>query len=329
MLTGGADRDGSSQWDRCAAATPGIDRWCSRTPWMLAVHAAFDDEPARHLGAPVVGAAEHGCVGFVPRLLEDGTPALLPFDAVWAFASAVVTDAPDASCLAAFVADAVSWIVADERWRLSAWPGLISGSELDSYVIAALAMFGRVHAGPTTDRCVASLDGGLDGWLSRRSRTFRRNLRQADRRGEEVGVRFETLDDQTPDTILRRLHTIERQSWKGRIGSGIETDDMAVLYATLVHRLSRQHDVRCTIATLEGRDVGFVLGGVLGDTYRGLQLSYVDDVGALSIGRLLQWHELQRLSDAGVSAYDLGMDMLYKRAWAEQIVSTRTLLCIR
>ena len=294
---------------------------------MLAVHAAFDETPS--VGPPLVGASEHGCVGFVPRALEDGTPALLPFDAVWAFASATVTDAPEHSALAAFVTDAVAWVVSDPTWRLSAWPGLIPDSPLDSNLISALAAHARVHTGPTTERCVASLDGGIDGWLARRSRPFRRNLRQADRRGTEADVEFETIDAHDPGEILLRLHTIEQQSWKGLIGSGIETEDMALLYSTLVHDLCAGDALRCTIATVAGNDAGFILGGVLGDTYRGLQVSYTNTVGALSIGRLLQWHEVQRLCESGIETYDLGMDIPYKREWAEQIVSTRTLLCIR
>ena len=322
---------GRDRWDEHAGATGGTDHWCSRSPWTLGVQTAFRGDAA---GDVLIGDAEHGQVAFARRQLEDSSNALLPFDATWGFASAVVSSASDPATLGQFCDDAAAWLVADPEWRLLACSGVAEGSALDRALIAAFARHARVLAGMDTDRCVASLTGGLESWEEQRTRSFRRNLRQAERRTEDAGVTIEVADTCVASDVLERLHAVEQRSWKGMDGSGIESPEMGALYASLVADLSKADDagrcaLRCVFARLDGRDVGFILGGVLGDTYRGLQLSFTEDVRALSIGNVLQAHETARLCAAGVDRYDLGMDIPYKRNWGEQIVRTRTLVIVR
>ena len=314
-------------WDHHAVRTDGIDHWCSQSPWMLGVHCAFS--APGDVGDVLIGAADHGSVAFARRGLEDGSPALLPMDATWAFASAVVSSARDPASLHHFCRDAAAWIVADPGWRLLACSGILAGSALDRALISAFAPHARVLAGPDTIRCVASLDGAFEGWEGRRTRVFRRNLRQAQRRAADAGVAIEIADGLAPDVLLRRLHHVEQSSWKGQDGSGIESPEMGAFYASIVHDLAERTAARCAFARLGDEDVGFILGGVLGDTYRGLQLSFAEKVRALSIGNILQAHEIARLCTEQVGRYDLGMDIPYKRNWGEQLVTTRTLLIVR
>ena len=63
--------------------------------------------------------------------------------------------------------------------------------------------------------------------------------------------------------------------------------------------------------------------------YRGLQFSYNDDLGAHNIGGLLQYHQIGALCDEGVTRYDLGTEMDYKRRWAEDIMETEMLVLVR
>lgn len=318
-------------WDDHVATTEGIDHWCSMSPWMLGVHTAFSHAAAT--ADVLVGVAEDGQLAFARRHLEDGSGALLPMDATWAFGSAIVSSAEDTRALERFCRDCAAWLIADPDWRLLACSGIAEGSPLDRALIAAFAPHARVLAGPDTDRCVAALGGGLEAWQARRTRTFRRNIRQAERRAEDAGVTVEIADGLAPHVLVERLHGVEQASWKGVDGSGIESPEMGTLYAGLVLDLSSgpntRGSLRCAFARLGGRDVGFVLGGVLGDTYRGLQLSFVENIRTLSIGNVLQAHEVARLCADGVGRYDLGMDIPYKRNWGEQLVTTRTLLVAR
>ena len=51
------------------------------------------------------------------------------------------------------------------------------------------------------------------------------------------------------------------------------------------------------VARLDDRDVGFILGGIRGATYRGLQLSHDTGAAHLALGHLLQLHQLRLLVD--------------------------------
>lgn len=188
----------------------------------------------------------------------------------------------------------------------------------------------QLFGGEERARSRASFEGQADGYLSRRTRVFRRNLRQGERRAANAGVTFEVIDRRTPEATLARLHRIEQQSWKGLDGSGIEGPDMAMLYAYLVPRLHEQSALRvCVAIDGDGNDIGFIFGGVRDGTYRGLQLSFTESARALGVGNMLQWHEIQRLCQENLHTYDIGMDMEYKRLWAEDLFTTRLLIVQR
>ncbi|MEZ5227644.1 MAG: GNAT family N-acetyltransferase [Acidimicrobiales bacterium] len=82
------------------------------------------------------------------------------------------------------------------------------------------------------------------------------------------------------------------------------------------------------VATMHGSDVGYILGGVRDHRYRGLQLSYAAEAGSLSLGHLLQRHELHRMAADGVATYDMGMDMAYKQRMADRSM-TSVMLVVR
>jgi CelD/BcsL family acetyltransferase involved in cellulose biosynthesis len=106
---------------------------------------------------------------------------------------------------------------------------------------------------------------------------------------------------------------------------------MARFYRALAVRFGPVGGLRGGFARLGGVDVGYILGAVRGDTYRGLQLAHDQAVAPLSVGNLLQWHQLVAVADEGVARYDLGMDMPYKVAWADErlALTTRTLVVVR
>jgi len=180
-------------------------------------------------------------------------------------------------------------------------------------------------------RRVARLDDGLDAYLARRSRSFRRNARNAARRAETVGLRIEWHDGAGADPVglVERAVEAERTSWKGRQDSGLGDPVFARFYRELAAGLAASgdgHRLRAGFAVLDGRDVGYILGAVRGGRYRGLQLAYAEEVARLSLGNLLQLGQMERLVADGVSRYDLGQDMAYKEAWSDELVVTDTVL---
>ena len=129
--------------------------------------------------------------------------------------------------------------------------------------------------------------------------------------------------------LYRRILAVEERSWKGRENSGIVAPQMQSFYADMLARMGTRGADRITFARRDDMDLAYILGGVLGDTYRGLQFSYDAEFAHLSLGNLCQWVEIQRLSGEGIATYDLGTDVPYKQHWGETRFDTVTLIIQR
>ena len=341
-------------WDALVDRTDGIDPWCSRLPWQRSVDTAFghrftadetddetDDGPdsdpaggpgdrAPDRGPDHVQVEERWAFAFRQRHFADGTPVLVPLDSVWAFASPFVVDgSAERRPFASEVADMTRSLAGHRDWRVAFLTGTDPQSGLHAGLVESFSGLARVVGGESTVRCVASLVDGIDAFLGRRPRVFRRNLRAATRLATGSGIGFSIADHHPPAMILQRLHHVEQRSWKGLEGSGITSPDMARLYGLLVEELHSTSSLRVSFATRDGKDLGFILGGVLGSSYRGLQISFVEEARPYSIGNLLQLHEITRLCEESVPRYDLGMDMPYKRLWSDSLMTTTPLIVIR
>ena len=176
-------------------------------------------------------------------------------------------------------------------------------------------------------RRLATLDGDWEGYLQRRSAHFRRNLRQAERRAAAAGVEFEVVIAGGA-AVIDRAVAVERNSWKGQQGSGLSEARFASFYTRIAERVTPATRFRAIFARLADVDVAYILGAVRGDRYRGFQLSYHDDLAAMSLGHLLQARQLQLLAQEGIGVYDLGMDMPYKLAWSDDALTTYTLVVL-
>lgn len=140
-----------------------------------------------------------------------------------------------------------------------------------------------------------------------------------------------SIEDASNDPLLfERLMSIEYRSWKGQEGSGITSIEMSAMYESMIARLVVQGRLAAHVAVVDGSDVGYILGGIRSRRYRGLQLSYCDDARELSVGNLLQDHQLRLLDSLDLAdTYDLGMDFDYKRRWADHRETSLTLVVHR
>ncbi|MEC9072926.1 MAG: GNAT family N-acetyltransferase, partial [Myxococcota bacterium] len=172
--------------------------------------------------------------------------------------------------------------------------------------------------------------GGVDGFLSRRSSRFRRNLRRAERRAQEEGITFRwhtnTDDEASRQAMYRRALAVDDRSWKGRAGQGLNASNMARFYDRMTMRLGREQRLRFVFAERDGQTLAMGFGGSLGAVFRGLQMSYDDDFRQLSLGNLIQWSMIQNLVGEGVEHYDLGTDIGYKARWGEPGLETVSLV---
>ena len=300
-------------------ATTDIDKFCSSLDWLLPAHEAFvPDYPLWLLNsdAGFVTLAQ----GFNPRIGRY----LQPLEASWCLASAFVGH--DIPTLVAEFAETVAAGPMD--WELLYLSGIPEKSELYHSIVSAFHPEFRLGVGHTTSRFVARLDGGFEGWLSRRSSKFRANMRRCTRIAQEDGVQWKWITDVTEANALdyySRILAVEAKSWKGRSGTGILDGAMREFYRGMLPRLARRNGLRLMLAERAGEDIAFIFGGVLGDTYRGLQMSFDDEFSRLSLGNLAQYNMIENLCAEGILRYDLGSELPYKANWAKQRHDTVTL----
>lgn len=301
-----------------------IDRWCSGPDWVVPVHLGFgsDAEPL----VLATGDDDPGFALLARYRLGDGGTLIAGLEALWGFASPLVGARIDD-----VAAELVDHLASQPDWHALVVPGMPTPTGPHDPAIRVgqiLRALGSARIGTVITRQVADLDGDLAHWEARRSARFRRNLRRARRLATDAGVTV--VDAATDPDPFARAIAIERRSWKGRDGSGMTSTEMAATYEAMVGRLQRSGRLRLWIARLDGDDVGFILGGVRGDHYRGLQISYTTDVERLSIGHVLQLHQLEQLhATETIRTYDLGMDFEYKRRWADRTVPMSSIVVER
>lgn len=311
----------ADDFDREVAATPAIDRFCSTAAWILA--AASSLMPPR---SPFSFRSPNGFFAAMRGIHPAGFPYVEPVELAWGLASPLVGRDPEA------LAEDVVTVLAQRRdWQLAIISGITQAGPQRTALERALPPRWERRRGTPTLRHVASLDGGVDGFLARRSRELRKSLRKSLRAAEAAGITFERVraSEQDADALYDRIQDIERQSWKSREGVGISAGPMRQFYGAMLPRLCAQKQQRTIIARHRDRDIGYILGAVFEGEYRGLQFSYDDDHAAFGLGGLMQYQQIVELCEQGVSRYDLGTEMDYKRRWAEEAMETEMLVLVR
>jgi hypothetical protein len=312
----------ADDFDREVAATPAIDRFCSSSAWILAAASAL--MPPR---APFSFAGTSGYFAAMRGLHPAGFPYIEPLELAWGLAAPLIGRDP-----AALAAEVVTALAARRDWQLAIFAGLTADGPQRRALDRVLPPRWERRRGTPTVRHVASLDGGVDGFLSRRSRELRKSLRKSMRAATSAGVVFESVRGASAAdaaALYARIQQIEAASWKARDGVGISSGPMRLFYQLMLPRLCEQGQQRTLFARLAGRDVGYIFGAVFEGEYRGLQFSYDDDHAELGIGGLLQYHQVVELCADGVGRYDLGTEMDYKRRWAEDVMTTEMLVLVR
>ena len=311
----------ADDFDREVAATPAIDRFCSTSAWILAAAASL--MPPR---SPFAFRGANGYFAAMRGVHPAGFPYVEPVELAWGLASPLVGRDPEA-----LAADVVTVLAARRDWQLAILSGITAHGPQRRALERALPQRWERRRGTPTIRHVASLDGGVDGFLARRSRELRKSLRKTLREASEQGVTFESVRVPPSEAaaLYERVQNVERTSWKSREGVGISAGPMRAFYGEMLPRLCATRQQRTIFARRGDQDIGYILGAVFEGEYRGLQFSYSDDHGDLGLGGLMQYHQIVELCGEGVTRYDLGTEMDYKRRWAEDIMETEMLVLVR
>lgn len=315
----------TARWTDAAASSGRPDPFSCTPAWQLAFHDAF--APARRL---FIHAKDNNVLAFAELTLLSGHVILAPIESHWISASPLL--GPDADDL---FAEALPFISQEYEGHAPCFllSGMERGCELFHRLFLRLSPQFRFLKQPVSLQRSASLLGGMDSYLSRRSGNFRSKMKKARRKAAESGILFERVVPsglKEADAVYARMVAVEEKSWKGKGHCGMTEPPSLEFYHAMIRRLSLYRGGRVMFAMHEGRDIGFIFGGMAGSCYRGQQFSYDTDWKAFSIGDLLQMEQLDWLCEEGAVRYDMGMSdhpsMAYKTHWAETELSLHACL---
>jgi len=304
-------------WNKAALSTRQADPFCCLTYWQLAFHDAFS--PKRRL---LVRESADSVIAFAEKVFSENDIYLTPVEPHWLFGSPL---------LGRHAVDLLADTMGDvERYYGKRFPRL---------VISGIAPHGSVYKQlkrRLDDRfrfwrhrsdvqCSASLAGGFDGYLARRSANLRKNLKKAISHASTRDMVFERHAPASPqeaEAVYSRMLAVELASWKGEGRCGMVESPCKEYYGLMLERLAHSRNARVMFARHEGKDIGFIFGGMAGKIYRGQQFSYDDEWRSASIGNLLQHEQIRWLCEEGATRYDMGpaigYKMDYKAHWTER-----------
>lgn len=309
--------DLAEQWTRAAISTNQVDPFCCAPAWQLSFQEVAN--PRQQL---LLAALEGNIVSFAVAADAKGELLLVPIERHWMFGCPLL-GRRSVELLHSIVSGAESSQgVLFSKIIIS---GVRPSGVLSGRIIKSFGATHDIQVHATGAQCAASLSSGMDGYLSRRSANFRRNLKREGRRAVDKGVRFERVLFRTTEEMEQayaRIIAVELRSWKGMGCCGMESGFSRLFYDRMLRRLAVTGDARIIFARHEEQDIGFVLGGLAGKIYRGQQFSYADDWKEYSIGNLLQMEQIAWLCEEGARRYDMGPitgeKMEYKRHWTEK-----------
>lgn len=310
----------SSEFDRAVGQTPGIDPFCSSSVWTMPARASFSPHTE-----PAIYQLEHGWLAMMRDQFPGWGNCLMPLEFTWQLSCPIIGAQPH------LIARDIHLLLREQSdWDTVFFSGLAkNGPQWIALINELSEHFPMYLIGVSAGRCIASLQDGQDGYLSRRSKSFRKNLRNAQRRAKPMDLQWEywdkPIDRQQTEALYNRVLQIENKSWKGMMDSGLTSDEMRQFYHQMIHMLGPSGNLRLLFVYIDGKEAGYVLGGMMGPLYRGLQFSFDDQYAAISLGNLLQWKQINLLIDQGEQWYDLGTDVPYKHRWAEINFQTHAL----
>ncbi|MEC5129128.1 GNAT family N-acetyltransferase [Verrucomicrobiales bacterium BCK34] len=287
------------------AQTPGIAEFCSGPVWQQAAHDFLHSisNEANHL----IVEEDGQWLTFVER---DQPRVFFPLESAWMFGCPLIGDPARAVAL------------------LREVPGKITAGPI-GFCIGGVRKEGQLHREleairdetiqfeifPTTDCMILDLSDGFESWLQRRSKKFRKGLRQS--RGL-TGLEIDDASQLEPDTIIERIIRLQRQTYKWAEGTDIfQMKEYAAFYDSIIRQLHSAGELSVLFATEHGEDLAYIFGGISGQIYRGFQMSYIDSAKDRGIGNALQMENIKRAAASGVTRYDLGMHSPYKERWAD------------
>lgn len=304
------------EWTQAVHRVEQADPFCCTPEWQMSFHDAFS--PGRRL---MVESSSNNVIAFAEYKSPAGLIYLTPIESHWLFGCPLL--GVNAVELLADHLPKIEALYKPEFPRI-----LISGIRPEGILPPQLFR----HLGHHFDfflhssgiQCSASLEGGVDGFLSRRSGNHRKKLKKQFRVAKDAGIYFERVIPSTPEEAEQtyaRMIAVERKSWKGIGKCGMTETPAKEFYDSMMYRLAKIRSGRIIFTRHEDTDIGFIFGGTTEGIYRGQQFSYDEAWKDYSAGNLMQVEKVKWLCEEGALRYDMGPivgpKMGYKKHWTE------------
>ncbi|MFT5525889.1 MAG: CelD/BcsL family acetyltransferase involved in cellulose biosynthesis [Pirellulaceae bacterium] len=309
-------------YDQSVCATPDISPVCSSSDWILSAHRWLHGK--RDL---VIATDDAGNWVVLARRREVEYEMWEALESFWGFTLPVI--GPDVTAGVEMFRELVgstglaASVTPENRFvRVS---GIPAESELEGLLRTLIWRKEFEFEGVETMQI--DLHSGVDAYLQSQSRKFRRNMRRSEEQRTSSSMAYVVADDSGVDEIMSRILDIERRAYKQRQGMGIfDRERFVEFYREMAFKASCRGELRVRFATCNGKDIAYIFGRTMLDSYRGWQMAYDEEYGEVGIGNLLQLENMRDVFDLGIRRYDLGMYSEYKEKWATSSADS-TVLC--
>ena len=304
-------------WSKACSGRRDLDRYCSSPYWGVPLCKAFQGDGELF----VYQSSSENFAVFCERPVQGGV-LVLPADGMWLLGTPILSPRP-----ASMLGELIRYWAANPH-PLGLRQVLIGGVYPASRLVAS--RFWERLGGweiESSQRMVASLEGGFEGFMSRRSKNFRSRLRRTVKAAARDDIEVEFMPRQAEadecSRLLSRIFEVEAACWKGQKGQGIDSGGMRVFYENMIPRLAAHGRFRGLFLRQAGIDVAYLFGAFFDNYFRGLQFSYRSNHDE-GLGNVCQFYMIQSLVDEGCTDYDLGQGMKYKTRWSEQHLESRS-----
>ena len=286
------------EFDAAVSATSNTSKFCNSSGWIASAFLGLHEYDPESQSTFIVRDGNNWLV-----FVEKSENYFYPFESAWMFGSPLIGP------------ESIELFQKAKAASFDSPKGFVFGGlPKDGEILAQLKNIPNLHfeSFPATDCMIIDLTEGVDSWLARRSKKFRRTIRDSQRKCTAASV---MLEEVTPD--FERMLAIQKHTAKWKDGSDIfHNEDCVKFYSEMLNEKS----IRLRVALIDGKDVAFLLGAVFGNTFRGLQMSYDNEFRTLGLGNFLQIDTMRAVSENdGVTEYDLGMFSEYKSRWADEM----------
>lgn len=293
-----------AEFEAAVHACPEIAAFCSGPDWQWAAHQSL---LSRNTTGNFLIAEEDGTW----LLFQENSPsAFFPLESAWCFGCPVIGEPEAGISLLRKVTR--EWYPEGAGYLIT---GVRHNGDLHNALQELESEASRYSEFPTTDCMAIDLSQGVEPWLQRRSRKFRRTIRNL---AVPEDISIEAAHGVNPDELFERMLAVQKRTYKWMDGTDILLGETyCAFYRDLLERLSKKGAVRVHFARRGGEDIAYLFGGVSGKTFRGFQMSYIEEVKSLGIGNSLQLENMRSVHAEGITHYDLGMHSDYKERWAD------------